>query len=174
MALCSPSTLRCTLMVTDKFHVRENVRYSEFLCVFSWSSWNSLQKMVCRLATELRAPCPIPADTHLLILQQLFAFVVWPSSRLAHRAGSRATVMPLYLHIDDKLNTICSVFRAIIVAGAVSRSVKFTVTGFANWIPQKVMWDKGCLSTEQTNKHPRALWSWDFSTIRKDSISQKG
>lgn len=31
---------------------------------------------VCRLATELRAPCPVPEDTHLLILQQLFAFVV--------------------------------------------------------------------------------------------------
>lgn len=37
------------------------------------------------------------------------------------------------------------------------------------------MWDKGCLSTEQTNKHPGALWSWNFgvvSTIRKDPISQ--
>jgi len=80
--------------------------YLQFLCVFSWSSWKSLQKTVCRLAIQLRALYPTPEDTHLLILQQLLAFVVWPSSRLAHRAGSCAAVMPrplvLYLHTDNE------------------------------------------------------------------------
>lgn len=53
--------------------------------------------------------------------------------------------------LTTKLNTICFVYRAMIVSGAVSRSMKLAVAGFANWIPQKVMWDKCSLSTEQTN-----------------------
>lgn len=106
MAPRSPSASRCSLMATHKSHVSKNVRLSWMLCAFSWSSWNSLQKMVCRLATELRALCPILEDTHLLTIQQLLAFVVWASSRLAHRARSCATVMPQplgpHLHIDNE------------------------------------------------------------------------
>lgn len=134
-------------------------------------------KMVYRLTTELRIPCPIPEDMHLLTLQQSLAVVVWPSSRLAHSAGSCAAVMPqplaLYLHTDNETPHDLLCLQSMIVSGAVSRSVKFTGTGFANRIPQKVMWDKGCWSLFES-KHPWAFWSWDFSvvsTIRKDLIS---